>query len=138
MRMTVWDPFRSTRRIPGFWDDDFSIDWNENELDMYEEEDNFIVKVKAPGFDEKNVEITLEDNTLTVTGKTESEEEEEDKKKKYYKKEIRSQSFTRTVQLPRKVESEKIDASFRNGMLTIKLPKAEEVKPRTIKIKPEK
>ena len=135
--MTVWDPFKMSRRP--FWDmdEDFSMDWDETQLDMYEEENKFVVDLKAPGFDPKNVDISVEGNSLTITGKAEMKEEEKSENKKYYRKEIRSQSFTRTVNLPRKVESEQIKASFKNGILHVELPKAKEELPKKITIQPE-
>ncbi len=119
---------------------DFDEDWDivefpENELDMYEEGDNVIIKVKAPGFKEENIDITIEDGTVCITGKVEEEEEEKDTKRKYYRKEFRSQSFTRRVDLPVKVEGDKAIADYENGVLKITLPKAEEAKPKTIKVK---
>lgn len=136
--MTVWDPFKMQRRsMFDLVDGDFGLDWDDTQLDMYEEEDKFVVKVKAPGFDSKNVDISIESNSVTITGKSEVSEEEENKEKKYYKREIRTQSFTRTVNLPRKVESEKVNASFKHGILTIELPKAQEELPKKITIKPE-
>jgi len=135
MRMTVWDPFAVARRMRDIddWNDMFEYD--ETELDMYEEEDKVVVKLKAPGFDDKNVNITVEDNTVTITGSAETKEEEEDKAKKYYKKEITQRSFTRTVSLPSKVLVDKANAEFKNGILQLTLPKAEESKPKKVEIK---
>lgn len=136
MKMTVWDPFTISRRLREFdnWD---MLEWDETELDMYEEEDKIVVKLKAPGFDEKNVDITIEDNSLTITGSAEVREEEENKKKKYYKKEITQKSFIRTVSLPSRVVAEKANASFKNGILEVSLPKAEESKPKKVSIRVE-
>ncbi len=133
--MTVWDPFAVARRMRDIddWNDMFEYD--ETELDMYEEEDKVVVKLKAPGFDDKNVNITVEDNTVTITGSAETKEEEEDKAKKYYKKEITQRSFTRTVSLPSKVLVDKANAEFKNGILQLTLPKAEESKPKKVEIK---
>lgn len=134
--MTAWDPFTIARRMrERDWEDDWGLaDWDDTELDMYEEEDQIILKLKAPGFDDKNVDITIEDNSLTITGNAETEEEEKSKNKKYYRKEITQRSFTRTVSLPAKVIAEKSDAKFKNGILHITLPKAEESKPKKVSI----
>ena len=133
--MTVFDPFAIARRMRDF--DDFDIaEWDDTELDMYEEDDKVVVKLKAPGFSEKDVDITVEDNSLTITGT--AEKEEEDKNKKYYRKEITHQSFTRTISLPSKVVADKAQAQFKNGILEIELPKAEESKPKKVQIKAEK
>ena len=137
--MQVWDPFKMTRRMSNLWDDDFGVmEWDNTEMDMYEEDDKVVVKLKAPGFDEKNVDISVDDNSVTITGKMETREEEEDKKKKFFRKEIRSQSFARTVTLPTKILADQAEAKFKNGILRLTLPKAEEVKPKKIQIKPEK
>jgi HSP20 family protein len=110
------------------------INWDDTQLDMYEEGDNVIVKLKAPGFDEKSIDISIEENTLTITGNLEKEEEEEDKKRKIYRKEIRTESFTRSVSLPCKVKAERAEAKFKNGILHLVLPKAEESKPKKISV----
>jgi HSP20 family protein len=136
MRLTLSrDPITMMNRINGALSDENFFDWDDTQLDMYEEEDKVIVKLKAPGFDEKNVEISVEDNTLTITGQAELEEEESDKSRKYYKREIRSQSFTRSVALPTGVVAEEAEANFKNGILHITMPKAEESKPKKISVK---
>lgn len=134
MRMTLWDPYTLARRMRDLdeWD---MMEWDNTELDMYEEEDRVVVNLKAPGFDDKNVDITVEDNTVTITGNAEIQEENEDKKKKYYRKEITQKSFTRTVSLPSKVVAEGANAKFKNGILHLSLPKAEESKPKKVDIK---
>ena len=133
--MTVFDPFAMARRMRD-WDDFDIVDWDDTEIDMYEEDDKVVVKLKAPGFNEKNVDITVEDNSLTITGT--AEEEKEDKNKKYYRKEITHRSFTRTVSLPTKVVADQAKAEFKNGILEIELPKAEESKPKKVQIKASK
>jgi len=135
-KLSLWNPWRMLPVVRN-WDEDWDelISFQENEFDMYEEGNNVIVKVKAPGFKLENLEITIEDGSICVTGKI--EEEEEDKKRKYYRKEFRSQSFTRRVDLPVRIQAEKAEAEFKNGVLTLKLPKTGESKPKSIKIKPQ-
>lgn len=133
--MSVWDPLAVARRMQS-WDDLLELpDWDNTELDMYEEEDKVVINLKAPGFDDKNVDITVEDNSVTITGNVEQTEEKEDKNKKYYRKEITNKSFTRTVSLPSKVIAEEANAEFKKGILHLELPKAEESKPKKINIK---
>ena len=133
-RLTVWNPWTM---IP---DDPFGyepIGLNEIEgvsMDMYEEGDDVIVKIKAPGFDKDDVKIQIESNIITISGSKEEEGEKKDKNRKYYRKEIRSTSFSRTVELPSSVKASDAKAVSRNGMLTITLPKREEAKPKTISI----
>ncbi|HEX9804156.1 MAG TPA: Hsp20/alpha crystallin family protein [Candidatus Dojkabacteria bacterium] len=133
--MTLWDPYKVRRMIDETWGDDFGMNWDDNELDMYEEEGKFVIKLKAPGFDDKNVDITIDANSVTIMGKAEKEEEEEDKKRKYYKKELVTKSFTRTVNLPRRVIAENAKANFKSGILVIELPKSEDEMPKKINIK---
>ena len=133
-KLSLFNPWRI---IP---EDPFNEDWNlmeypENELDMYEEKDTIVVKLKAAGFKQENIDITLENgNTLIITGNIEHEEEEKNKDKKYYRKEISMQSFTRRCDLPVRVETEKAVAEFKDGVLKLTLPKALEAKPKSIKI----
>jgi len=138
-RLSIWNPWRAFPKMKDFMDEDWDIvQYPENELDMYEEGDNVIIKVKAPGFKEDNIDITIEEGTVCITGKMEEEEEEKDKKKKYYRKEFQSQSFTRRVDLPVRIKTDKAEADYDNGVLTLTLPKAEEAKPKAVKIKASK
>jgi len=108
------------------------------DIDMYETESEVVLKAKAPGYTEEDVTITTEDNVLTIEGRIEQESDEKDDSKKYHLKEIRSESFIRSIPLPTRVDAEKAEASFENGVITITLPKMEEVKPKTIAIKTSK
>lgn len=137
MRLAISrDPYSLMNRLQQSMleDDFFNMNWDDTELDMFEEGEEVIVQLKAPGFDDKSVEVSIEGNTLTITGNIEQTQEDEDKKRKYYRKEIRTQSFTRSVSLPAKVDPEKVDASFKNGLLTVRMAKAEEAKPRKIQV----
>lgn len=108
------------------------------DVDMYETESEVTIKAKAPGYKEEDVSITTEDNVLTIEGKINQETEQKDDNKKYHLKEIKSESFIRSIPLPTRVDAEKAEASFENGVITITLPKMEEVKPKTIAIKTSK
>jgi len=108
------------------------------DVDMYETESEVVIKAKAPGYTEDKVTITTEDNVLTIEGKINQESEQKDENKKYHLKEIRSESFIRSIPLPTRVDAERAEASFENGVITITLPKMEEVKPKTIAIKTSK
>ncbi len=102
-------------------------------IDMFETKDEVVVKAALPGVKPEQVEVTITGNTLTISG--ESNEENEVKEQDYIRKERRYGSFTRSVTLPNGLEADKADATFENGVLTIKVPKSEEVKPKSIKIK---
>lgn len=139
MRLTLSrDPFASMSRLQqAMLNDDnfFNVDWDDTQVDLYEEGDRVFVKAKVPGFDEKNVEIALEENILSISGKVELREEEEAANRKFYRQEISMRSFNRQVTLPTKVNPDTVSAQFKNGMLIVEFEKAEEVKPRKIEIK---
>lgn len=102
-------------------------------IDMFETKDEVVVKAALPGVKPEEVEVTITGNTLTISG--ESNEESEVKEKDYIRKERRFGSFTRSVTLPNGLKADKAEAAFENGVLTLKVPKSEEVKPKSIKIK---
>ena len=101
-------------------------------VDMYDRGEEIVVKAEIPGVDKDNISISLRDNALTIRGEVKKEEEvnEED----YYYAERSYGSFSRTLTLPTKVNASKVKASFKNGVLEIRLPKAEEAKSKEIKI----
>lgn len=103
-------------------------------VDVYEDKDNVVVEAQLPGVDPDKVTLTVEDNVLKIEGKMEQKSEVDEKE--YYRKEIRSGAFYRAVALPRQVMGEKADATFDKGVLKVVIPKAEAVKPKTIKVKP--
>lgn len=101
-------------------------------IDMYETANDVVVKAALPGVKPEEVEVTITGNTLTISG--ESKEENEIKEKDYIRQERRYGSFTRTVTLPDGLKADKAEAVFENGVLTLKVPKSDESKPKTIKI----
>ena len=133
-RIQLIDPTRLWAANP--WSDFFNdvAVTNAGEIEMYEDTDDVVVKMKAAGFKPEDIEISIEGKVLTVTGKIEDEVEDEDKKRKYYYKEMRNESFTRSISLPTSVKSDEVKAEFKNGILKIKMPKVEEVKPKKISI----
>lgn len=108
--------------------------WDGIEMDVYEEGDNVVVKVKAPGFKKEDVDVSIEAGKVTVVGNTQEEVEEKEKDRKYYRKEITKKSFTRSCDLPVDVVPEKSSAKFEDGVLWVTLPKSEEAKPKKIKV----
>ena len=101
-------------------------------VDVYEDEHNVTLKIEVPGIDEKDVDVRLENNTLTVHGERKIEKEE--KEENYRRVERRYGSFTRTFTLPTTVDSEKISANYDKGVLKVTLPKKAEAKPKQIKV----
>ena len=102
-------------------------------VDMYETEDAVVVKSAIPGIKPEDIDISLTGDTLTIKGETKFEEEVEEEN--YVRREMRYGSFVRTLSIPTSVVVDKADAEFENGVLTLTLPKAEEVKPKAIQIK---
>ncbi len=101
-------------------------------IDMYEDGDNIIVETQLAGIDPDKVEVAIENDVLTIKGESEKTQEVEDKN--YYRKEIQRGSFYRSIPLPMHVAGEKAKAEAENGVLKITIPKAEEAKPKTIKV----
>jgi HSP20 family protein len=95
-------------------------------LDVYEEKDDVVVKADMPGLKKEEIEVNLSGNTLTITG--ERKKSEEVKEKSYYRSERSYGMFRRSVELPADVQADKVTASFKDGVLEIRLPKSEEAK----------
>jgi HSP20 family protein len=107
--------------------------WSTPAVDMYQTDDEVVVKAALPGFKADEVQINITGDVLTLRGEMRHEEEKKDKA--WHIHEHRWGSFERSVALPTAVVSDRADADFENGILTIRLPKAEEVKPKTITVK---
>ncbi|MGD9935426.1 MAG: Hsp20/alpha crystallin family protein [Dehalococcoidia bacterium] len=104
-------------------------------IDIVENGDELVVKAHVPGIDPKDVDISIEDDVLTIKGETRSEEEKKDDN--YLRRELRYGSFQRSLRLPPTVDVEKASAKFENGELKLTLPKRPESKARSIKITPQ-
>jgi len=145
MTLTRWDPFREMMTLreamDRLFEDSFvrpSRFWveagrEEIPLDMYQTANEVVVKASIPGFKPEDVDITITGDTLTIKG--EHKEEKETKDRDYICKECRYGNFSRSITIPVAVKADKAEATFENGVLTLTLPKAEEVKPKQIKVK---
>ena len=102
-------------------------------IDMYQTDDEIVVKASLPGVKAEEVQINITGDVLTLKGETKYEEEKKDKA--WHMREHRWGAFERSVSLPTQVVSDEAKAEFENGVLTITLPKAEDVRPKTINIK---
>ena len=102
-------------------------------LDVFESADDVMVKASIPGLKPEDIDISITGDVLTIKGETHGEKEE--KQGNYHLRERRWGAFQRAVSLPTLVKADKADAVFENGVLTLTLPKVEEVKPKSIKIK---
>lgn len=136
MELIQWKPFDEVDRLlsdrpllsfPG-------LQWD-LAVDVFEEKGNVVAKMSLPGIESKDLDIAVDEDMLTVSGKREEEKEVE--KKDYYSKEIRRGSFSRSVRLPKLVDSAKAEAVYRDGVLTVTLPvvKGKETKGVKITIK---
>ncbi len=101
-------------------------------LDLSETADAFIVDAAVPGLKAEDLNITLENNILTISG--EMRDEREQKERNYHRVERRFGSFQRSVSLPNTVKADEINATLKDGVLHLEIPKAEEVKPRRISV----
>ena len=111
----------------------WSSAWSSPAIDMYQTEDDVVVKAALPGIKADEVQINVTSDVLTIRGETKHEEEQKDKA--WHIREQRWGAFERSVRLPTGVLAEKAKADFDNGILTITLPKSEAVKPKTITVK---
>ena len=101
-------------------------------VDIYEDEHNLVLKLEIPGVSEANLDIQVENNTLTVKGERKFEKEE--KEENFHRVERRYGSFLRTFRLPNTVDTETVEANYEKGVLRINLAKKAEAKPKQIKV----
>ena len=101
-------------------------------LDVYEDNENLIVQAELPGMKKEDIDISLHDNVITVSGERKNEKKYEGAKTS--REERFFGRFTRSISLPKQVDSGRVKASYKDGLLTVTLPKAEEAKPRQIQI----
>ena len=142
--LTRWEPAREMMTLreamDQLFDDAFTQPFSMREgwsastpaVDMYQTDDEIVVKASLPGIKADEVQINITGDVLTLKGEVKHEEEKNDRS--WHIREQRWGSFQRSVALPTNVVSDKAKAEFENGILTITLPKAEEVRPRTITI----
>ena len=143
--LTRWDPFREFNTLQTqmnrLFQESYGQPGREESLttsvfapavDVYEDEHNITLKIEVPGIDEKDIDIRVENNTLTVHGERKFEKDE--KEENYRRVERQYGSFTRTFTLPSTVDPENIQADYDKGVLKIRLAKKAEAKPKQIKV----
>jgi HSP20 family protein len=142
--LTRWEPFREFTtlqdRLNRLFQQSFSEGRDESlttssfapAVDVYEDEHNIALKIEVPGIDEKDIDVRIENNSLTVHGERKIEKEE--KEENYRRIERQYGSFTRTFTLPSTVDTEKVSAHYDKGVLKITLAKKAEAKPKQIKV----
>ena len=145
MSMTSWDPFRDLISLREAMDRLFEESWVRPRpgwllptggtlaIDMYETADRVVVKTALPDVKPEDIDITIVGDTLTIAGEAKAEEELE--RENYIRRERRYGLVSRSVTLPSGMEGEKAEATFEHGLLTLTIPKAEEAKPKVIRVK---
>ncbi len=101
-------------------------------VNIRENQDDVFLTFELPGMERKDIKVTIKDNVLTVSGNREFKHEEQDRG--FVRTEISTGSFSRSFTLPDTVSGDKISADYKNGLLEVKLPKKEEVKPKEIEV----
>jgi HSP20 family protein len=118
---------------------DGGSNWSSPAIDMYQTDKEVVVKAALPGIKADEVQINVTGDLLTIRGETRQEEEKtsspKENEKSWHLREQRWGTFDRSVRLPTDVVADKAKADFENGILTITLPKSEQVKPKTITVK---
>ena len=147
MVLRRWEPLTQLRRMEEemdqAWRQFFRLPfgevfphWTTDEahmpLDIYSTDDHLVVRVSLPGVKSEDVEITFTGNTLTLKG--ESKMDREVNEDNYMLREHHYGAFSRTITLPSGLQTDKAEASYQNGVLTISIPKSEEVRPKSLKI----
>ena len=110
----------------------FGVETEMPQLDVYETDDHLVVKASVPGVKPEDIDVTLAGDVLTIKGEFKSEEKIG--KRNYLRQERRYGSFVRQVTLPAGVNSDKVQATFEHGILTLELPKLEAAKVKTVKV----
>lgn len=143
MNQLVAESFVRPRGMPGMF---------QPPIDLYETENEYVVKLAAPGLKSDNFEITAQENTLTIRGRTQDEDQQDGNQNgqqdgnqnggqgdgkqgvRYHVREQRFGEFVRTIQFPTQIDADKIQANLAQGILTIQVPKAEAAKPKRITV----
>ncbi len=132
-------PFDEMRRMmEDFWMTPFDAvgRWGEvfvPKVDIKEEEKDIVVSAELPGMDQKDIDVTVTNDSIRISGEKKQEEEKEEKG--YYRRETSYGTFERVIDLPTEVDENKAEAEFSKGVLTIRLPKSEEAQAKRKKIK---
>lgn len=146
-RLVRWDPFAELETMrhtmDRFFGENVGRAWGDGgegsygyvPVDMYETEDTVVVNASLPGVKPEDIDVSVTGKSVTIKGEIKPEEHEE-KGRNWYRREHRRGSFVRQLTLPTQVETDRASANFENGVLTLDLPKAEAVRPRTIKVTP--
>jgi len=144
MAIVKYNPFRELRTMQDQMNRMLDMAWNREfgeelkegvwqpPVDIYEDDQSVVIKAEVPDVDQKDIEVRIENNTLTLKG--ERKHSSEIKKENYYRVERYFGQFQRSFSLPQSIDQDKVEATCEKGILTITLPKREEVKPKQISV----
>ena len=121
------------RVFNSFFDDIPKWENRKPPVDVREEKDKYVVEVELPGLTEKDIDVKVEENLLTISSA--SDEKDEEKKNGYLIRERKASQFSRSFVLPKDVQKDKIDARFKNGILSLEVPRAPKEEPKKIEVK---
>jgi HSP20 family protein len=144
MAIVRWDPFAEMSNLTRNMDRLFdaagwrpypfgSLEVETFPIDMYEKNDELVVKASLPGVKAEDLDLQVTGDSMTIRAQTRTEEEVDEEH--YYRRERRAGHWQRVVQLPGHLTADKAEASFQDGVLTIRIPKAEEARPKQIKVR---
>jgi HSP20 family protein len=125
------------RFFEGKWEDFPTMGEWAPSLDLSETKESLVAKVEVPGMDPKDIQVSLQEGLLTIKGEKHQEKDEKDKDERYHRVERSYGTFTRSVWLPVAVDGSKVTATFKNGLLTVTLPKTPAAKGTMIPVKAE-
>lgn len=147
MSILRWDPFEELREMQRSLDRLFDeltgrrpvrrrearepVVW-EPAVEVYETDQEVVVRAELPGVDPKNVNVTVQDNTVTI--EAEAKEEQEERGRNHLRRELRYGQFCRSLALPAEVKADQAKATYRNGVLELRVPKSERAKPKQVKV----
>jgi len=143
MSIIRWEPFGETitlrQSMDRLFEDVFTrrpraaapLVW-QPAVEIFETENEVVVKAELPGIDPKNVSVTVTTEGLTIKGEAKTEQEQNGRN--YYRRELRYGAYERTIPLSAEVKSDETRATFRHGILEVTVPKAERVRPKTVKV----
>ena len=146
MNLVRWNPWREMNTLqhrlnhlladsffqPSRSEDDLSLGTWHPVVDMYDEDDRIVIKAELPGMEKKDISVDVKDGVLTISG--ERNYDNEVKEEIYYRRERAYGKFQRAFSLPTDVDSDKINADFKDGLLKIEVPKPEKQKPKEITV----
>jgi HSP20 family protein len=142
MAIIRWDPFREMTQVQSQFNRLVDQVWSNRQeswlpaVDVFDTADAVVLKAELAGMDPDDIEISVEDNVLTIKGERKFEEKVDDER--YYRIERRFGTFQRSLALPQGVRSEDISADYDDGILEVRVPKAEEEKPKKITVQARK